>query len=230
MDISSDRNFRANVLIGLLLSPLLAGGAETLPSRDSPTAVAAPPALPDEQLDEVEATGERKVRNPQILIAWLRRLLGRFSYEGYVELRGEGESALRQPVRGSGNCVGFGSAPGVYCTIQVAWPEVKGIDGAAVPGGISSLVPATILYGLDPDFVGIRYLEVDSKGMANAGHGYVRGNTLQTTTPCVDRPGNCQRVARINAHPDGKLVETQIDIQVDARRQFRFMFVQRRIP
>jgi len=124
----------------------------------------------------------------------------------------------------------FGTAPGVQCTIQVAWPEVQGADGAAVPGGTSSLVPAMTLYGLDPDFLGIHYLEVDSKGMANAGHGYVWGDTLLTTTACVDMPGKCQRVTRINAHPDGKLVETRIDIEVDARRQVRFMFVQRRMP
>lgn len=59
---------------------------------------------------------------------------------------------------------------------------------------------------------------VDNLGMAHGGLGEMRGNTLTTTTPCVDLPGKCRRVSRVTAQPDGKAVRMEIDIERDSIR------------
>jgi hypothetical protein len=220
------------VLALLLAGAVSVAGAAEVPSRalpPSPAAQLEEDPEHDQELDEIVVTGAKKVRKPEALIAWLRRLVGQFAYEGYVDLHSDAVPGGRRPVKGVSDCVGFGPAPGVQCVMKVVWPEVRGPDGQEVPGGISSLAPAMILYGLDADYLGIRYLQLDNKGLANSGQGYLRGDTLSTTAPCVDIPGNCRRITQISARPDGKLIQMQVDIEKDGERVARFMFVQRRL-
>jgi len=220
---------RAGRLLVLAWLLPVAGAAE-LPAGKTPASATAPGA--EQQLDEVTvtATRTRPVRNLQTIIEWLARLVGQYRYEGSVELHaGPGVPAAPLPVRGVGDCVPFGLAPGVQCSIAVRWPEVRGENGTEVLGGISSLNPALILYGLDPDHRAIHYLQVDQKGIADGGLGYLDGDTLTTTAPCEGIPGNCQRITTINAQPDGKLIQMQIDIRQDEERTVRYTFVMRRL-
>jgi hypothetical protein len=113
--------------------------------------------------------------------------------------------------------------------MQVVWPDMKFEDGTEIPGGISTLVPAMTLYGMDANFLGVRYLQVDNRGTGDGGLGYLRGNTLSTSTPCMDLPGDCKRTTRINAQSDGKLIRMDIDIEIDAFRVMRSQFVLRRV-
>lgn len=177
----------------------------------------------DEELEEVIVSGTAKiVRSPRALRSWLKRLVGQHSYGGYVELGGEGVPQERRLVSGAGNCIPLDEIA-VHCEIRIRWPDVKAADGAGLPGGVSALAPAIILYGLDPTNQGIRSLLVDSLGMAHGGLGELRGNTLTTSTPCVDLPGKCSRVSRVVAQPDGK-IRMEIDIELESTRVARHVF------
>lgn len=214
----------------LLLASSLA--AQAAPSPPSAPPVAEPAPIPEEleELDEIELTGVRRNRKPAALVSWLRRLVGEYRSEGYVELRDhQGASLGRQPVRGGAECVAFGEAPGVQCSMQMTWPSVLGTNDEEIPGGRSSLLPAMILYGLDPDYLAIHYLQVDNRGIADAGHGYLYGDTLSTRMPCADMPGDCERVTSITAADEGKLVQMQIDLNQGGVRLARYLFALHRV-
>lgn len=213
------------LMIGLVLLPTASRAADAV---RPPTSQLPPPpkATEDLELSDILVSGARKTRNPDDVLAWLRRLLGRFDYEGYVELRSEGAPQGRLPVRGGGECVGFGPGPGVQCVMRVTWPKVRGPDGEDVMGGVSSLTPAMTLYGYDADYIAIHFQTVDNKGLADSGRGYLTGNTLTTRQPCVQVLEKCERIMHINAQPDGKHIQTQIDIEQDSNLLVRFVFVQ----
>lgn len=198
---------------------------------------AAPPSISapvvthqDEELDEVSIDGVRPTRKPSDVITWMRRLVGQFAYQGYIDLGGQGNPEDQHPVRGQADCVGFGVAPAVQCEIRVLWAEVRGADGEEIPGGVSNLNPAMILFGFEPDEVGIRFMQVDNKGIAEPALGRVVGDTLVSRAPCVNQPGNCERVTRITAEPDLRLIQMHVDIEVDYRRSLGYRFVMRRVP
>lgn len=190
-------------------------------------AAAGAAGAPDEQLDEITVNGARikATRDPQKIVNWLKLLVGQFRYDGYVTPRREGTLGELLQVRGAADCEAFGKAPGVLCHLNVAWPEAHGTDGGEIPGGVSTLTPAIAQYGLDPDHLGIRFLQVDNKGIASYGQGYLFGDTLTTTTPCADIPDDCQRITKISAHADGRSIEMQVDIEQDSRRLVRFKFL-----
>lgn len=219
---------RSPIPLALLLSlfSLVGRAAEVSPGSSQPATTL--DSLTE--LDEVLVSGAKPSRKPSEIITWLRRLVGQFTYGGYVERYYEDTPARRQPVQGVGNCVAFGIAPGVVCEINVRWPQEPEPAGGDGPGQVSTLVPATIMYGLDADFLAIRYMQVDSRGLAEGGHAYLVGNTLTTTTPCADIPGECLRITRIYARPDGKVIEMQIDIERDYKRLVRFTFLLHRSP
>jgi len=182
----------------------------------------------DQELDEVTVTGTRSkpVRNLQTIIEWLARLVGQYRYGGTVELRaGPGIPTAPLLVRGVGDCVAFGLAPGVQCSIAVSWPKIRGEGGQEVLGGVSTLNPAMVLYGLDPDRRAIHFLQVDQKGIADGGTGYLMGDTLTTRAPCEGIPGDCERITTIDAQPDGRRIQMQVDIEQDGQRAVRFNFV-----
>ena len=183
-----------------------------------------------EELDEVLVTSAKASRKPSEIISWMRRLVGQFTYEGHVDLGGRDNPEDQQAVRGKGDCVPFGPAPAVLCEIKVNWPKVRIESGEQIPGGVSNLNPAMILYGFEPDELGVRYMQVDSNGIAEPGGvGLIIGDTLTSRAPCVNRPGNCQRVARITAEPDLKVIDMRIDFEVDYRRVLGYRFQLRRV-
>jgi hypothetical protein len=208
---------RIIVLLALLQGTALAAS----PAERAPPAAAADRL---QELGEVLVSGEKPTRKVADLIPWLRRLLGQYTFEGYVDLGGKGEPDAQRRARGVGVCVGFGVAPGVQCEINVRWPESSAADGGEIMGGISSLSPAMILYGLEPDDRGIRYLQVDNRGLAEGATGFIIGDTATFRTPCVDQPEGCQRITRITAVPDSKLIEMQVDTEVNYELAMRYRF------
>jgi hypothetical protein len=185
---------------------------------------------PDRDLNEVVVTGKRinakRIRSPTGLAAWLNRLRGDFTYEGSVELGSEDAIPRERTVSGASKCGAYG--PSVICIVQVTWEEMHGSDGEDVPGGVSTLAPAMVTYAVDMNYLGIQFLHVGSNGMADSGMGYLAGDTLTTTTACVDLPGDCKRISRIEAQPDGKVIRRQTDIEQDEKRLVRYTFVLRR--
>ena len=190
---------------------------------------ASPQSESADDLDEVLVDGRKPSRKPSEIITWMRRLVGQFTYEGNVDLHGKGLTDDLRPVKGRSDCVPFGPAPAVQCEIRVTWPETKGPNGEAILGGTSMLNPAMILYGFEPDDLGIRYMLVDSKGIAEPALGLLVGDTLTSKEPCVNVPGTCQKITKITAEPEGKLIEMNIDIERDYKRAISYRFVLHRV-
>jgi hypothetical protein len=217
------------IALFLLLAAVAVHGAQA-PASSPVAASSGTAAERDQELSEVLVEGKRTkpVRDPQVIIEWMRRLVGQFRYAGYVELHdAAGKPRGQQSVSGKGDCVAFGLAPGVQCTIKVSWPDAHGDNGQEILGGVSNLEPAMVLYGLDPDELAVHYLLVDNKGVADGGLGYIKGDTMTTTDPCVGIAGNCTRTTRITAQRDGKMVQMQIDIQREGTLAVRYLFVMR---
>jgi hypothetical protein len=218
---------KPGLLALLLLLPVVVMSAAPTPT---PTPTRPNRGAPDQELDEVLVTGQRarvkRVRDPKGLAAWLNRLRGDFTYEGEVELGGEDAPGDRQAASGVGRCSAYG--PAVNCMVQVTWTEMRGSNGEDLPGGVSTLTPAVSIYAVDLNFLAIQSLQVDSRGRADSGLGYLAGDTLTTITPCVELPGDCRRISRIEAQSDGKLIRMQIDIEQDEQRVVRYSFVLRR--
>jgi hypothetical protein len=188
-------------------------------------AVAAEAEEDADELSEVVVSGERSPRKVADLIPWIRRLLGEYAIEGHVDLGGKGRAEDRKTVRGIALCVGFGVAPGVQCEITARWRGPAQQSGQGLLSGVSFMTPAMMLFGIEPDERGIRYLQVDNRGLAEGSTGLVVGNTASFTTPCVDMPDDsCQRVMRITALPDSKEVDMQIDTTIDGEVMLRYRF------
>lgn len=213
------------------LALLVSGAAPAAqPARSAPAAAAGSDAAEEEEvLDEVVISGEKPSRSTTHIATWLRRLLGRFTVEGYVDLGGRGAPQDRLPVRGLVDCEGFGYMPAVSCDLNIDWPTVKGENGEEIPGGVSTLAPAMIVYAFEVDWIALRYMLVDSKGTSDVGRDYLRGNTFAATSDCIGIAGDCKRVMRVNARPDGKLVQMQIDILRDSRLALRYQFVMHKV-
>jgi len=113
---------------------------------------------------------------------------------------------------GKGDCINFGSGPGLQCVINVEWEDVWGNAVRAGLGGVSNLKPAMILAGLSPRTGSIRFLEVDDKGLAHPGQVVLDGNAVILKPPCVNAPGvwKCEIVVRVEARPDAGILFAQI--------------------
>jgi hypothetical protein len=181
---------------------------------------------------------------------WLRRLVGRFEFDGMVSAgpcpppAPEDGSAPPAPlcsgVKGMADCVAVGTGPGVQCVLNVSWQDMFDVnftDGKVynLPGGVSYLDPAMLLFGIDPGKVAINDLLVDNKGLPEGGPGYISGNRATFRTTCVNaaalflemkppEPNNdqplrywqtCDRTIYIDAKPDAKLLYMSIDIDLN---------------
>lgn len=201
-----------------------------------PPALNAPPATARQLalVDRVNAAPERPVRRARDLNAWLKRLEGRYTYEGHVHPCDPGLADARQAVTGRAECVldsrDSGEVPirGVYCTVDARWPQVRGKDGAPLPGGESRLSPAVIIFDIAPDQPLIRSMQVDSKGITTHAEGQVTGDTLVTREPC-DTVASCQKVTWITARADGKEISMLVDFEVDSVPVLRQAFLLRRV-
>ncbi len=124
---------------------------------------------------------------PVELDIWLRRLVGRFSFDGLVHVPGNGEcgapgsSVVTQPcqaIKGTADCVSVGTGPGVQCVFNVSWLDIWTVDfetGSVVPAAVSYLNPAMAQFGLDPGKAEINHLLVDNKGLPEGGLGASTG-------------------------------------------------------
>lgn len=151
-------------------------------------AVARPRELPPRWKDLSRPTAETDV--------WLRRLAGRFRYEGSLT-RPEADDFIS--VKGLGDCVNVGVGPGVQCIFSLEWPPPLGFS--MEPVAVANLNPAMVLYGVDPGIPGMRYLQVNQKGLAEGGAGSIRGDTATFQAACVNtgtimRAGNVLRGLR----------------------------------
>lgn len=230
-------------LLGMTLALAEAAGAA------APAPQASQQPREQQQLDEVTVEGRRERQHkPQQSFDWLARLVGEFTIEGHVLANPDGSSSESREAQGHALCVGFGVAPGVLCDLKVRWPEVTGADGAPVPGGVSTLDPAVMLFGFnlgahadpihggrynaaaDPESYTIAHILIDSRGVAEAGSGFRAGtDTMTSRAPCVAIPAGCERLVRIIAPDDLKTVQMRIDLAIDGDVALRHEFVLHRV-
>lgn len=210
---------------------------------------------------------------------WLQRLVGRYQFDGLVEVVYEHpdyiehrcgplppdpaqQSEMPPPpaipycstIKGIGDCVAIGAGPGVQCILDVAWADIYAVtpEGAYnLPGGVSYLSPAMMLFGLDPGQSAINYLLVDNKGLPEGGPGANTGNRATFKTSCVngsalmsampevvpderrpERPRvwqTCERVIRFDAKANARVVHMSMDININDETFTRFEMTLRRV-
>lgn len=167
-----------------------------------------------------------------------------------------------ETVRGKGDCVGVGNGPGVQCVLQVTWNELQEVVQPSrterggvfnLPGGKSNLAPSMGLFGLEPGQSTVRYLLVDSAGLAEGAAGNVVGHTATFRTPCANGPAimaglrpppvrqsgqpapeppptSCDKAIRIVAEPESQVVYLLVDIELDGVRKTTYTLTMRRVP
>jgi hypothetical protein len=209
---------------------LLAEHSTAAAQSPPPSAPAQQQANADEVLEEIVVEGRRPVRKPQAILDWMARLVGEFTVAGKVDLHGHSESDLLD-MQGRSTCVGLGPGPAVQCELRIRWPETLGHGGEAIAGGVSHLDPAMMLFGFEPNRIGIRHMLVGNDGIADGAMGYLlSGDTLVTRAKCGGIAGTCERVVRVTAEPDAQTVRMQIETQIDLRKAVTIAFVMRRVP
>jgi hypothetical protein len=215
----------------MLSGPVLAAGF----------ACAQPPDLGEKngalvELEEVVVTGAQVKTRTNDLQAWLKLLVGNYTYEGYVDLCGNGNAEDQRPVTGKADCVDFGSTPNVRCGVNVHWPAERGENGAPVLGGVSNLQPAFVIYGLENRYIpeqkiarlALMFMQVDSEGVTERASGALVGDTFTSRETCVGMPWACQKITRITARPGSDEISMRFDVERNGKRVLRQSLVLRR--
>lgn len=184
---------------------------------------------------EINFTTLQPITEPAQVEEWLHRLVGRFKYDGMVQMGNcvpvpavDGgplppPSDLCQGVKGKSDCIAIGNGPGVQCVLNVTWQDIYQVDyenGAVNELMVSYLDPAMELYGVEPATLTIHRLMVNNKGLAEEGRGSIRGNTATFRSPCVNSvvsktAESCSRIVRIEAKPDARLLYVWLGIQLE---------------
>ncbi|MDQ2639662.1 MAG: hypothetical protein M3Y79_03645 [Pseudomonadota bacterium] len=147
------------------------------------------------------------------------------------------------PLQGTGDCVSIGTGAGIHCILNIGWqdqfevnmdPDAGTIGVWNLPGGVSYLNPSMLLVGLEPARQGLQLLLVDNKGLPEGASASVAGDRATMRVPCVNAPAlflamnpeksyerrspaTCERITRIDARRDGKVVLVAIDIEINTQ-------------
>lgn len=216
---------RLILLLALLLpAPVFAAGAACAP----------PPPRAQEQsdlqeLEEIVVVAKEDESYLRDLRAWLKRLVGEYSYEGYVDICGNGNPVDLRPVTGRADCIAISSAPTIQCTVDMRWPVAVQQNGQAAPGSEYNLVAAHVIYSVENRYLpeqqmnrwGLMSMQVDSKGTAEWASGALIGDSFVSKEPCVGMPGDCRKSMRITAERNSELVTMLIDTDVGEQRVMR---------
>lgn len=194
---------------------------------------ASPPRAPPPQWKD--PAGE-----PVAMDVWLDRLVGRFQFEGVVEVPDrcvppppppDGSpppffSPLCSTVTGVGDCVSIGTGPGVHCIFNARWDDLYEIVHAsqagaggifAVPGGVNNLAPSVALFGMDASATRLSMLLVDNKGLAEAADGSLHGARATLETRCVNDLKLYEAMRRMPPPPRTCRRITRIEAREDGR-------------
>jgi hypothetical protein len=201
------------------------------------TASAQPHAEP-----EINLINLQPVTEPAQVEEWLRRLVGRFKYDGMVQL---GDCApvppvaggpppppshLCQGISGKSDCVAIGTGPGVQCVLNVTWRDIYQVDyenGGVNEMLVSFLDPAMELYGVEPATLTVRRFLVNNKGLAASGRGSIKGNTATFRSPCVNTvvsrfAETCYSIVRIEAKTDARLLYVWLGTQLEPEPEYTY--------
>lgn len=149
--------------------------------------------------------------------AWMPRLVGKFRFEGSVELPGESGATERSTIQGQADCHGIrvqssrvALYPGVECFLDLTSGQGQG----AAPARHS----AALLYAYERAISSVRHMLVDSDGVAEAGMAQLFDDTLISTAPCARLAGKCVNRTSITAGPDLETVRVETTMEVDGKR------------
>jgi hypothetical protein len=184
---------------------------------------------PDQELEEILVEGHRPIKDPRKLKAWIERLVGSFSYEGYVERYNAEGVAERTEVHGGSQCARFDKAAAVQCMVNATWNRMSGASGPGTVLDGNSLAPAVVVYGLNPPMQYFGHMQVDSSGVARKGKGWLVDDTMISKDPCADFR-DCLRVVRLRAPPDAKVISMRVDLEQNGKLQVRQEFKWSRLP
>lgn len=212
------------VLALLLSAPVFAAGS----------ACASPPSKPEkqsdmEELEEVVVIAKEEESYLRELRTWLRRLVGEYEYEGYVDICGLGNPGDRRPVTGRADCIGISAVPTVQCTVNTRWPVAVQQDGEAAPGSAYNLVTAHVIYSVENRYIpelemnrwGLMSMQVDTKGNAEWASGALIGDSFVSKEPCVDMQDDCYKRMRITAERNAEEITMLVDTEVRQQRVMR---------
>lgn len=193
------------VVIALLAAAAVAAANLASAQARGPSTVRKPISL--------EVSEDRRIRRALEMDIWLRRLEGKFRYEGFSYSLFSGDSPPPDAVAGWGECVGVGVGPGMQCAGNVP-------------------VPAVRLYGIDAVASKIRYLQLEGRGLAEEGMGNLMGDTLTTRVrvPNTNAAPYQEREVRIYAPAHGKLIQMTISIELNRWPVHRMDLYLHRIP
>ena len=214
--------FALVVIVGLLAASPVSAQAHGSPS----SAMQGP-----KEHSEILSSEARAAKLAE-LETWLRRLTGKFSYSGQVkfhlgfgcsigrapcEIPGMDCSSLVcylvSPATGVASCGVIGEGAGVHCMINVKWRQTKVVMPPSLPMTMPipdlvkiwpgrSLAPATVLYGIDPDKLEVRYLLIDGRSIAESATGVLQDDTVTFKVACVDASFPlCSQKLQIRASP-----------------------------
>jgi len=164
-----------------------------------------------------EQAEAQRVQTVKDMETWLRRLTGRFHYQGIEEIpppyctRSSRGLACTTPkprdAEGTWDCVNIGNGAGVHCIIGST-----ALRRNVMRPNMDS--PVMLLFGINPDKPEIRYMRLDEDGIASESTGYLKDDKATFRTPCVNpATTGCTRVLTIEATP-GKPVRMTIDVEM----------------
>lgn len=89
-----------------------------------------------------------------------------------------------------------------------------------------------LMFGIDPDRVGIRHLLVDGQSLANEATGFLRDDTATFRTGCPnlggdDSPAGCEEVFWIRIHPDSGNMSIGMEMRNSLKKiqSYNFEFI-----
>lgn len=187
------------------------------------------------ELAKAADTPERRTSKLAELDVWLRRLPGSYRVRGMVTNNMFDYCAGRPPrtcyfppappplpIEGKADCVQIGAGPGVHCIFDVSW-EVPAPPVWQLVWD-PWLVPGVMLFGLNIDTPGIRYLEVNHRSIAEDGElGELKGDEVTFRYKYLPHVRNASsgsgrrscpgcRTMRITAPEDGDSVRLSVKV------------------
>lgn len=212
-------------LLALLLpAPVFAAGAACAPA---PLQTEKKSNL--QELEEVVVVAKEEESYLRELRTWLKRLVGEYEYEGYVDLCGNGNPGDQRPVTGVADCIAINSVPTVQCTVNIRWPVAVQVSGEAAPDSAYHLVTAHVIYSVENRYIpelemnrwGLMSMQVDTRGNAEWASGALIGDSFVSKEPCVDLPGDCRKSMRITAERNADEITMLVDTEVGEQRVMR---------
>jgi hypothetical protein len=229
-----------------LVMVLLLASAALLSSSDSLAQARRPQTSAQKKIDGAVQTVDAAARAKKLaeLEMWLQRLVGHFRIEGTTKLfygtsticPEGGFCYMHRNSTGAGDCVRVAAGHGIHCVIKTAWPRFIPRPPEFAPSEVNWPGPfldnAVVLFGIDPENMGIRFLLVDAKSIAYEAFGPLTGDSVTFRSGCGKDPASkrCKRIFSIRATSDGTRLEMGLEVRSAIFTRAGYLFSLHRLP